>query len=113
MKDTVWTQMRAEAEAMIAAEPQLSAFVTTSLLEHETLEQAVAHRVAAHLAHDEFSMDLICNLYAKAIKQQPELSQIFRADLNAVLERDPACYRLVEPLLFFKGFTALQSQRLS
>ncbi|MEO1551874.1 MAG: serine O-acetyltransferase, partial [Pseudomonadota bacterium] len=31
----------------------------------------------------------------------------------AVYERDPACHRLLQPLLFFKGFQAVQAYRLS
>ena len=31
----------------------------------------------------------------------------------AVLDRDPACQRLIEPLLYFKGFHALQTYRLA
>jgi serine O-acetyltransferase len=30
-----------------------------------------------------------------------------------VLDRDPACMRLIEPLLFFKGFHAIQTHRLA
>jgi serine O-acetyltransferase len=35
------------------------------------------------------------------------------SDLIAVRERDPACKRYVEPLLYFKGFLALQAYRIS
>ena len=105
--------MRAEAEAIVKADPQLAAFVSSSLLAHETLEQAVARRVAAILACDSLLADLIRSLYEIALKDRPEFGDIFRADLAAVLDRDPACTRLIEPFLFFKGFTALQTQRLA
>lgn len=35
-----------------------------------------------------------------------------RADIIAVYERDPACHRYLQPLLFFKGFQALQCYRI-
>ena len=35
------------------------------------------------------------------------------ADLQAVLDRDPACDKYVQCLLFFKGFQAIQSQRVA
>jgi serine O-acetyltransferase len=36
-----------------------------------------------------------------------------RADMTAVFERDPACTSMLEPILYFKGFHALQSHRVA
>ena len=36
-----------------------------------------------------------------------------RADLVAVYDRDPACSRFIEPVLYFKGFHAIQTHRLA
>jgi serine O-acetyltransferase len=41
------------------------------------------------------------------------LGDAARADCVAVLERDPACHRALQPLLFFKGFLAIQAHRAS
>jgi serine O-acetyltransferase len=41
------------------------------------------------------------------------VGEAFRADLIAVADRDPACMRMMEPLLYFKGFHALQAHRLA
>ena len=38
---------------------------------------------------------------------------IFRADLAAVYDRDPACTRYLDPLLYFKGFHALVTHRFA
>lgn len=111
--DPAWLQLRSEGEAIVSTEPQLASLVHASLLSHDTLEHAVAHRVAAVLSCDDVPADLIRRLYDKVIAEQPDFGAIFRADLSAVLDRDPACYRLIEPFLFFKGFAALQSQRLA
>ncbi len=35
-----------------------------------------------------------------------------RADLMAVYERDPACHRYLQPVLFFKGYQAVQAYRI-
>ena len=37
----------------------------------------------------------------------------FRLDLLAVFDRDPACTRVIEPVLYFKGFHAIQTYRLA
>ena len=36
-----------------------------------------------------------------------------RCDIAAVYDRDPACDRHIEPLLYFKGFHAIQTHRLA
>ena len=43
----------------------------------------------------------------------PGLVDAAEADLKAVFERDPACKGYVQPFLFFKGFLALQTQRVA
>ena len=52
------------------------------------------------------------NLRAGAA-EHPELGRAFRADLAAVYDRDPACSRYIEPLLYFKGFHALVTHRFA
>ena len=47
-----------------------------------------------------------------AFGRAPELAQAAMADLLAVYERDPATHRLMQPILFFKGFQALQAYRI-
>ena len=44
---------------------------------------------------------------------EPAIGEIFRADIVAVAERDPATTRYIEPLLYYKGFHALQTHRLA
>ena len=46
-------------------------------------------------------------------KATPDLGTIFRADLGAVYDRDPACTRFLDPLLYFKGFHALVTHRFA
>ena len=36
-----------------------------------------------------------------------------RADMVAVFDRDPACHQMLQPILFFKGYQALQAYRVS
>jgi serine O-acetyltransferase len=36
-----------------------------------------------------------------------------RADIAAVVDRDPACDRFIEPFLYFKGFHAIQAHRVA
>ena len=111
--DLFWTRLRQEAEAAVRQEPPLGGFLISTILNHETLEAAVAHRVAARLGHPSLQADLIEQTYEEAMSQDPAIGEAFRADIAAVADRDPACTRYLEPVLYFKGFHAIQTHRLA
>ncbi|WP_156453310.1 serine O-acetyltransferase [Polycladidibacter hongkongensis] len=111
--DPIWSRVRCEAEEMIAKEPALASFVYETVLNHSNLEEAIVHRVADRLGHVVVSSSLIRQTYLEALGQDDGLSAAFRIDIAAVIDRDPACNRYLEPLLYFKGFHALQTHRLA
>ena len=111
--DPVWEAVRAGARQIVAAEPSLSNMAISAILNHDTFEQALAHRLAARLDHDDVSADLIRQAFAETLVDAPEIGEYARVDLAATLERDPACHRAVEPLLFFKGYQAIQTHRFA
>jgi serine O-acetyltransferase len=105
--------VRVEAEEAARRDPALASFLITAILNHDTLEHAVAHRVAERLDHRDAPSSLIRQAYDDVVARDSALGVAFRADLMAVLDRDPACLRMMEPLLYFKGFHALQTHRLA
>jgi serine O-acetyltransferase len=111
--DPLFVRIRAEAEEAAQREPELAAFLLTTILNHETFEEAVIHRVAERLDHVDAPAALIRQTFAEFAARDPALGDGFRADILAVADRDPACHRIMEPLLYFKGFHALQTHRLA
>lgn len=111
--DPLFARIRIEAEEAARAEPALAAFLITSILNHDTLESALAHRIADRLDHPDVPAAFIRQLYDEALARESAIGDAFRADLVAVADRDPACKRVIEPALYFKGFHALQTHRLA
>lgn len=111
--DPVWDQIRRECEELAGREPELSSFVTSTILHHDTLEEAVAHRISARLDHPEVGYAVLMRAFEDLIQGSDAFSTAIRADIMAVADRDPACMRYIEPLLYFKGFHALQTHRLA
>ena len=111
--DPLFARIRQEAEEAIRREPELALFLAVNILNHDTLEGAVSHRVASRLDHRDLPAALIRQTFDEAIARDPSIGEAFRADIMAVADRDPACLRMMEPLLYFKGFQALQAYRLS
>ena len=111
--DPMWSRIRKEAEALAAAEPALSGFVFATILAHDRLEAAVIHRLAQRLDHSDVDAGLIVQTFEDAVAGSNDIGAAIRADLAAVYERDPACSRYLEPLLYFKGFQALVTYRFA
>lgn len=111
--DPLFARIRQEADEAVRRDPELALFLKVNVLNHATLEEAVSHRVASRLDHRDLPAALIRQTFAEAIARDPAIGEAFRADIMAVADRDPACLRIMEPLLYFKGFHAIQAYRLS
>lgn len=111
--DPVWARVRGEAEAIVADEPALASFVYATILSHDTLEEAIAHRLAQRLDHADVPADLLRRVFGTAIEHDHHIGESFRADVSAVVDRDAACKRMIEPILYFKGFAAIQTHRMA
>jgi serine O-acetyltransferase len=111
--DPVWKRIRNEAEETARREPELASFIYSSILHHDTLEAAIVHRIAERLDHPDVTGELIRQAYTDAIEDQPQIGEAFRADIVATVDRDPAADRFLDPVLYFKGFHAIQTHRLA
>ena len=110
--DPVWTRIQDDARDAVIAEPLIGGMVHATVLHHNSLENALAYRFAFKLASSEMSEQILRELAEEALADDPSLGASARADLVAVFERDPACHRLMQPLIFFKGFQAVQAYRI-
>lgn len=112
-RDAIWSQLRDEARAAVRDEPLLGALIHAGLLHHPSLEAALAYRFSLKLASGEMSEQILREIADQAYRTSPALGDGARADLMAVYDRDPATHRLLQPVLFFKGFQALQAYRMA
>ena len=110
--DPVWRRIREEAFEMVRAEPLLGGLAHSSLLHHPSMERALAYRFSLKLASGEMSEQILREIADEAYASDPALGQAARADVVAVFERDPACLRLIQPMLYFKGYQAVQAYRV-
>lgn len=111
--DPVWDQITREADQAVQDEPLIGGFLHACILHHKSIEKALSYRIAAKLASNEMSMVVIREIVEDAYADQPSLIEAARADLMAIYERDPACHRLLQPILYFKGYQAVQAYRVA
>ena len=111
--DPIWTAVRDEANEAVVRDPLLAAFLYSTVLNHSTLEDAVIHRIASRLDHSDVSASLIVQTFKAMLQDDPDWSNVVRVDIQAYYDRDPACDRFIMPVLYFKGFHAIQTHRLA
>ena len=111
--DPIWQRVRAEAEQVVRAEPVLSSFIYSTILSHKHIENAVIHRLVDRLHNPAMDSEAVRQAYREAYASDASIAEAMRADIIAVAERDPACDRYLDPLLYFKGFHAIQVHRLA
>ena len=109
----VWAAMRNEAEAAAKSEAALASLLAAVILNHKSLGGALSYQLARKLGDQELRGMSIREIAEEAYASNPGLVAIAEDDLKAVFERDPACKGYVQPFLFFKGFLALQTQRVA
>ncbi len=110
--DPVWSRICEEAEAAVKGEPLLGGLIHSGLLHHPTFERALAFRFSLKLASGEMSEQILREIADAAFADAPEIGRAARADVVAVHDRDPACHRFLQPVLFFKGYQAIQAYRI-
>ncbi|WP_209425708.1 serine O-acetyltransferase [Pararhodobacter sp. SW119] len=110
--DPVWSRIADEARQAIADEPLIGGVLHNSLLHHRTMEHALAYRFSLKLSSQELSEQILREIGDEAYDTDPWLGEAARADLVAVYERDPACTRLLQPMMYFKGYQAVQAYRV-
>ncbi|MFD2844663.1 serine O-acetyltransferase [Paracoccus cavernae] len=110
--DPLWTRIQREARVAVREEPLLGALIHAGLLHHATFEAALAYRFSLKLASREMSEQILREIADAAYASSAELAAAARADIEAVFDRDPATHRMMQPILFFKGYQALQAYRI-
>jgi len=111
--DPVWDRIRSEAREIVEHEPILGGLVHSGILHHANLERSLSYRMSLKLASGEMTDQILREIVDEAYRSDAGLGHSARADIVAVYERDPACHRFIQPLLFYKGFQGVQAYRVA
>jgi len=109
----LWDVICREVREQIKAEPILSKFLDETVLKHATLREALIFHLSHKLANPILSAEHLQEIFQEAYTDIEEIDCILRADIMAVVDRDPATFKAHVPLLFFKGFHSLESYRVA
>lgn len=111
--DEVWLAIRAEAEDVVEKEPALASYYYASILKHANLAEAISFELANKLNSSTVPAMLLRELITQTLEEHPSVYSAMVKDICAYKDRDPACDKYCLPLLYFKGFHALQTHRVA
>jgi len=94
-------------------EPLLSSFLYASVLGHDTFEKALAFVLANRLANTTLLPTQLFEIFVDVLSTDDDMRCGALADVEAIRERDPACLSMVQALLYYKGYHAIQAQRIA
>ena len=111
--EKIWQGLRAQATEIVGSEPGLRSLLSEVVLDQPCLGSALGMRLARKLAREDMTRGELAPLLMGVLREHPALVAQAAADLAAILERDPACTSPLEPLLYYKGFLAITTYRVS
>ncbi len=111
--DSLWQTLRVEAQAVAAGEPVLASYIHSVILHHQSLAEAISFHLASLLDSNTAPALLLREVCMDAMQADPLILQNLCRDIIACYERDAACDHYLMPVLYFKGFHALQSYRIA
>jgi serine O-acetyltransferase len=111
--DDVWLSLREEARVAIEQQPLMSSYFHANILNHDTFASAISFFLSHHLANQYVSSMILRDVFMQAMQSDPSIEARMLQDLIAHFTRDPTCEQYVTPLLYFKGYHAIQSYRIA
>lgn len=109
----LWQTLREEAQAVAAQEPVLASYIHSVILHHHSLAEAMSFHLANLLDSSTAPALLLREVCLDALRADPQILQRLCRDIVASYERDAACDHYLMPVLYFKGFHALQAYRVA
>ncbi|WP_127959187.1 serine O-acetyltransferase [Serratia microhaemolytica] len=110
--EQVWSSIKSEAKALAESEPMLASFFHATLLKHENLSRALSYILANKLANPSMPAIAVREVIEEAYQSDGQMVLCAARDILAVQLRDPAVDKCSTPLLYLKGFHALQAYRI-
>lgn len=111
--DTVWPEIRKTAAEIADKEKALQRFMNETVLNCSSLEEAVAFRLARKFGRVNNTEEDLRKTFIEIFKSNTNIGEEIRHDIVAIKERDPACPDYLTPALYYKGFQAITSYRIS
>ncbi len=106
-------EIRETAAQWVTAEPLLAGWLQATILRAKSFAEVLSIHLADKIADSFLQKDAVKSLVREALEAEPCIERFALRDLVAHHNRNPACPDHLTPLLFFKGYLALQNHRIA
>jgi serine O-acetyltransferase len=113
MSQQIWTTIVKEAKKTVLEEPALASLIHDTIINQPDFSHAMAFHLAGKFQDTTISAMSYNHLFIEIMAADSKITDCMIADLKAIKERDPATTSYLIPLLYYKGFLALQASRLA
>ncbi|RDV25526.1 serine O-acetyltransferase [Alteromonas aestuariivivens] len=108
-----WLSLKQEAKRIAEQEPLLASYIHACILTHHNFESSLSFILSNKMADDVMPALAIREVFDEAYMLDPEIAESAVEDIRAIHQRDPAASGFLTPLLYFKGFHAVQVHRMA
>ena len=112
-KQKVWDKIVSEAREMSEQEPMLASFYHATIIKHDSLCAALSYILANKLNTASMPAMAVREVVEEAFAADPTITDGAACDICATVNRDPAVSMYSMPLLYLKGYHALQGYRVA
>lgn len=113
MVQAVWAMIRQDAAAVAVREPVLSRLIDEQVLRHDCFAESLIAVLTRRLAVPALDAWVLADVIRDALDTDVSVVTAAAIDLQAIRDRDPACPDHLTPVLYFKGYQALQAHRIA
>ena len=110
-KEDLWNKILEEVE-LFSNDQTMEYYFKNNILNFNNLSDALSLLISKNLKSQEVHEDNIIHDVGVAFKSK-DIIHTIEEDINEIYHKDPACNYFFQPLLFYKGFHALQAYRVA
>lgn len=109
----IFDKISRQAREIQKSDPLLKRLLDEVILTRGTLWEAIAARIARKLGTGAIDESQIYKMFHTSFDDDADMRAKILSDLRAITSRDPACSSYLDPILYFKGFHAITTHRVS
>ncbi|GLO59674.1 serine O-acetyltransferase [Vibrio sp. MACH09] len=109
----VWQTIIEEAREQSEQEPMLASFYHATIINHDSLAASLSYILANKLKTASMPAMAVREVVEAAFDADSDITESAACDICATVSRDPAVSLYSTPLLYLKGFHALQGYRVA
>ncbi|MGO2510213.1 MAG: serine O-acetyltransferase [Vibrio hibernica] len=112
-KQKIWKAIVKEAKQQAELEPMLASFYHSTIINHDSLGASLSYILANKLKTASMPAMAVREVVEQAFLSDSQLTESAACDICATVTRDPAVSMYSVPLLYLKGYHALQGYRVA